>query len=139
HLQFSEALANFGKHAARRIVEAFDGRLIYAGGDDVLALLPATRVIECAQALRSAFRGETARLKELRGVWKVKNGVARKQPDVRLFDDAPEGYIRLHRDLEEELTSDYEPLHWPAMVPGPRADVSVGIAIAHCKSPLQDL
>src|SRR5690625_1146790 len=28
HLQFSEALANFGKYAVLRIVEAFDGRLI---------------------------------------------------------------------------------------------------------------
>jgi CRISPR-associated protein Cmr2 len=57
HLQFSEALGNFALLCARPIVEAFDGRLIYAGGDDVLALLPADFALECAAALRTAFRG----------------------------------------------------------------------------------
>ena len=56
HLQFSEALANFAMHKARAIVENHGGDLIYAGGDDVLAILPSTRAIACAQALRAAFR-----------------------------------------------------------------------------------
>ena len=56
HLQFSEALANFAMHKARAIVESHGGDLIYAGGDDVLAILPSTRAIACAQALRAAFR-----------------------------------------------------------------------------------
>lgn len=60
HLQFAEALGNFSQHAVRRIVEAFDGRLIYAGGDDVLAMLPADTALACAQALRLAFRGDPA-------------------------------------------------------------------------------
>lgn len=55
HLQFSEALANFAMHKARDIVEKHKGDLIFAGGDDVLAILPSTRVIECAKALREAF------------------------------------------------------------------------------------
>jgi len=56
HLQFSEALANFAMHKARDVVEAYDGDLIYAGGDDVLAILPSTRAIACARALREAFK-----------------------------------------------------------------------------------
>ncbi|NLB68551.1 MAG: type III-B CRISPR-associated protein Cas10/Cmr2 [Lentisphaerae bacterium] len=56
HLQFSEALANFAMHKAREVVEEHCGDLLYAGGDDVLAILPSTRVIECAQKLRKAFR-----------------------------------------------------------------------------------
>ena len=56
HLQFSEALANFAMHKARTIVVEHGGDLIYAGGDDVLAILPSTRAIACAQALRAAFR-----------------------------------------------------------------------------------
>jgi hypothetical protein len=59
-LQFSEALANFAMHRARSVVEAHDGDLLYAGGDDVLAILPSTRAIECAQALRDAFRTDFA-------------------------------------------------------------------------------
>ncbi len=36
HLQFAEALGNFSQHAARRIVEAFDGRLIYSPPEHLL-------------------------------------------------------------------------------------------------------
>lgn len=56
HLQFSEALANFSVHKAGSVVREHGGQLVYAGGDDVLALLPATRAIACAAALRAAFR-----------------------------------------------------------------------------------
>jgi CRISPR-associated protein Cas10/Cmr2 subtype III-B len=56
HLQFSEALANFAIHRAREVVEGHDGELLYAGGDDVLAILPSTRAIACARELRAAFR-----------------------------------------------------------------------------------
>ena len=56
HLQFSEALSNFAMHKAREIVEYHKGDLIYAGGDDVLAILPSTRAIACAEKLREAFR-----------------------------------------------------------------------------------
>ncbi len=56
HLQFSEALANFSIWKAEEIVNAYDGQLIYAGGDDVLAMLPADRAIDCARDLRNAFR-----------------------------------------------------------------------------------
>ena len=56
HLQFSETLANFATKEAEKIVEAHGGQLIYAGGDDVLAMLPATRAIECSKELREKFR-----------------------------------------------------------------------------------
>lgn len=39
----------------QRIVEDFMGELIYAGGDDVLAILPASTTIACARSLRNAF------------------------------------------------------------------------------------
>lgn len=56
HLQFSEALSNFAIYKAREVVERYDGELIYAGGDDVLAIVPAKRAIACARAVREAFR-----------------------------------------------------------------------------------
>ena len=47
------------------IVGAHDGETVYAGGDDVLAMLPTPRALDCAQALsdayRNAFDGTTAR------------------------------------------------------------------------------
>lgn len=129
HLQFSEALANFALYCARRIVEAHHGQLIYSGGDDVLAMLPASEAIACAQALRFAFQG---RSKEL-----TAHAEGRHLPAFQ--PDAPEGFIHL-KDGESDRGGrrPVDPC-WPLMVPGPAATVSVGLAIGHIKEPLQDM
>ena len=116
HLQFSEALANFGLYAVRRIVEYHCGQLIYAGGDDVLAMLPADEALACAQGLRLAFRGDKA--------------LAKNYPED--FTEAPAGFIWLQNPTNAEPS-------WPLLVPGPKATVSVGLAIGHVKEPLQDM
>lgn len=116
HLQFSEALGNFALLCARPIVEAFDGRLIFSGGDDVVALLPADTALECARALRMAFQGRT--------VVHPTNGT--------LFSSPASGF--LHGDQKDD-----QGLPIPFLVPGPEADCSVGVAIAHFKAPLQDV
>src|SRR5262249_30102780 len=48
-------LTTFSLETVRGIVEGADGELIYAGGDDILALLPTQTVLECAGKLRAAF------------------------------------------------------------------------------------
>lgn len=58
HAAISEALANFALDFVPEIVERHKGRLIYAGGDDVLALLPTQTALACAQALQETFRLE---------------------------------------------------------------------------------
>lgn len=50
----SKALAEFTQ-AVPDIVMQCNGKLIYAGGDDVLALLPLDQVIECARCCREAY------------------------------------------------------------------------------------
>jgi len=120
HLQFSEALSNFALLCARPIVEHFDGRLIYAGGDDVLALLPADTALACARSLRLAFRGE--------------------DPDVVGFASPAPGFLQ--SDHWREQTGKQQREHErpiPFLMPGPATDVSVGLAIAHFKAPLQDV
>ena len=54
----SQALASFTTVLAPRIVAKHNGTLIYAGGDDVLAVMPVRRALACARELRAAFRGE---------------------------------------------------------------------------------
>lgn len=87
HSNFSAALSDFALGKARSIVEGHDGFLIYAGGDDVLALVPADAALEAAEELRLAFKQSTD-----------------KTPSIN-----------------------------------EKPDASAGIAIAHFKSPLQDL
>ncbi len=54
HQDFSSDLAGFATKA-REIVEDAQGCLIYAGGDDVLALLPLHTALECSWGLNQAF------------------------------------------------------------------------------------
>ncbi|MCX8107462.1 MAG: type III-B CRISPR-associated protein Cas10/Cmr2, partial [Verrucomicrobiae bacterium] len=135
HLQLSEMLANFGNFCVRRIVESHDGRLIYSGGDDVLALLPAHRAIPCAVALRAAFRGNPDILTQLEGAWRFEAGHWKKER-LRLFNFDQPGFIRLDKDAP---SAEGEPKRFFAIVPGPAADCSVGIAIAHFQHPLQEV
>ncbi|MDO8945354.1 MAG: type III-B CRISPR-associated protein Cas10/Cmr2, partial [Desulfobacterales bacterium] len=119
HLQFSEALGNFALLCAGPIVEAFDGRLIYAGGDDVVALMPADTALACAEALRSAFTG----------------GEVQAPDGTVLFRSPAPGFLTSDRWKDDHGRG--RPI--PFLVPGPAADASVGIAIAHFKAPLQDV
>ncbi len=61
HTAISEALANFALHFVPEIVERHQGSLIYAGGDDVLALLPTRTALACARELDTTFRSDWAR------------------------------------------------------------------------------
>lgn len=56
HRDFSSTLAAFAQGSAGNIVKAHHGYLVYAGGDDVLALLPLQQAIPCAKAVRDCFR-----------------------------------------------------------------------------------
>ena len=109
HLQFSEALANFATWIARPVVEAHDGQLIYAGGDDVLAMLPADRALACAKALRELFRGKCP-------------------------EDPGKYPLHVKQDGMVHGAAGY-----PLQMPGERAEVSIGIAIGHFQAPLQML
>ncbi len=54
HQAFSTRVADFAGYA-EQIVSEHKGYLVYCGGDDVLALLPANRALACAYALRQSF------------------------------------------------------------------------------------
>lgn len=139
HASLSEALSNFSLYCAGPIVKAFHGQLIYAGGDDVLAMLPARNALHCAQALQLAFRGihpdapnvhaSNAAKSKLRDLFEYPNEVQKH----------PEGFITLRRSERADVgrAAHLKP-NWPLMVMGPLATASVGIAIGHVRSPMQD-
>lgn len=58
HVALSEALSNFASHFVPEIVKQHEGSLVYAGGDDVLALLPTACAIDCADNLRQTFSSD---------------------------------------------------------------------------------
>ena len=54
HQQVSQALARFAENAGQ-VAHTHHGHVIYAGGDDVLALVPLDQARGCADALRQSF------------------------------------------------------------------------------------
>jgi hypothetical protein len=55
HQEFSKALGQFASSVGEIVSGYGASRLIYAGGDDVLALLPLKYVLDCANEIREAF------------------------------------------------------------------------------------
>ena len=55
HSAISRALAHFSINVVPSIVEKYRGELIYAGGDDVLALLPIDSALACAYKIWREF------------------------------------------------------------------------------------
>ncbi len=57
HQAFSRRLSKFALEEVRKIVEDYHyGKLIYAGGDDLLAFLPIEEVLSCAFNLQKTFK-----------------------------------------------------------------------------------
>jgi CRISPR-associated protein Cmr2 len=65
--QISHALHGFAQ-SVRGIVRQYRGHAIYAGGDDVLALLPLESAVDCAAALADAFKAAMNDIAEALGV-----------------------------------------------------------------------
>lgn len=53
---FSGTLSRFALDFAGKTVREYDGHPIYAGGDDVLAILPSTTAIACGKKLQEKFK-----------------------------------------------------------------------------------
>lgn len=54
HQQFSQQLDAFSRQV-HETVKKFEGRVIYSGGDDVMAYIPLHKVLDCAQAVNELF------------------------------------------------------------------------------------
>ncbi|MER3417518.1 MAG: type III-B CRISPR-associated protein Cas10/Cmr2, partial [Gemmataceae bacterium] len=117
HAAISGALANFSLKLVRWVIEErHAGRVVYAGGDDVLALLPVDDVLSAVRELRALFSGEVKvngpQNADLRHVsWEVSFG-----------DQTCTGYIVFGGEL--------------LLTMGPTATASIGVAIAHHLHPL---
>ena len=58
HLAISAALNDFALHVVPEVIESeFLGRVLYAGGDDVMAMLPVADLLPAMRRLRHAYSG----------------------------------------------------------------------------------
>lgn len=55
HTEFSQTLARFPEQEVKPLVDHAGGQLVYAGGDDVLVLVPADAALDLAEKLHDKF------------------------------------------------------------------------------------
>ena len=123
HGFISKALGDFSLKLVRHIVETrHPGKLVYAGGDDVLALLPLNSALEVARELRAAFSGEIF-------TGEASTDDAGTKFDVQ-FGKQKSGYLWL-----EMIKGDTNSRRLFTTM-GHKATASTGIAIAHYKQAL---
>jgi CRISPR-associated protein Cmr2 len=124
HAAISQALTNFALHVAPRIVEKHLGTLIYCGGDDLLALLPACTALACAHELRLAFSGDPR-----------VNGGARSGYYRPLQNNGDAGRAAMGSDTRQigNLPHDGQDV----LVMGTRATASAGLAVVHYQEDLR--
>lgn len=121
HAAISNALASFSLKLVRLVIEErHAGRVVYAGGDDVLALLPLDEALSAARELRALFSGQVKHEKAL-----VEFAPDENLP-VDFGDEQLSGYLVNRETPSKEIL----------LTMGPTASASIGIAIAHHLQPL---
>jgi len=109
HAMISDALNNFARYGVNPAVEKGRGRLIYAGGDDVCAILPVSTVLKTADAIRRAYTLSFAKYRG-EGAEAVSQGEA--------------GFPKMGLHLGSG---------------GEGISISAGVVIAHHKQPLREV
>lgn len=113
HMAISAALNEFALHVVPEVIEVEHlGRVLYAGGDDVLAMLPAADLLPAMRRLRYAYSG--ADPEDASGRWRDA-----KQSN-RLF--CKDGFTSLGGRLMRMM--------------GDKATASCGAVVAHHQAPL---
>ncbi|MEX8511839.1 MAG: type III-B CRISPR-associated protein Cas10/Cmr2 [Leptothrix ochracea] len=127
HMAISQALNDFSTHLARHVVEdCCKGKLLYAGGDDVLALVAVDDLFDCMQLLRLAYSG-TAPHPSMGLTERVLSYDERKRDSpARLMLKDGFGYLR-----DRDRTSG----RFMTLM-GHKATASMGAVVAHHSAPL---
>ena len=116
HAAISSALNHFAGTVARHVVErSCRGRLIYAGGDDVLAMLPVEDLLNAIGWLRSCYSGEVISGISLPKDFWVNSGFWQAQTEQR---------------------NEWRPCGPLLRMMGSKATASFGAVIAHHQTPL---
>lgn len=77
--KLSKRMSQFARNEVKTIAEQHFGRLVYAGGDDALALLPLETALLCARDMQSKFKQAVAEV--LEGIT-LPEGVKRPTPSI---------------------------------------------------------
>ena len=79
HSAISESLGDFSIYGVDRIIKKNEGRLIYAGGDDVCAVLPVDTALNAAEEIQKYYNSffkiiRAGKIEDIRDKWNVESG-----------------------------------------------------------------
>ena len=118
HSAISEALGDFAIYGVYSIVGKYGGKLIYAGGDDVAAVLPVENALKCANEIRKYYTSAYKYVDEKGNVCEIKQDENGKF----LFDlNEKKGKLCYHLGKGEKIS------------------ISAGILICHHKEALFEM
>lgn len=120
HLSMSKALRDFSLHVVREIVE-YDhlGKLVYAGGDDVLAFVNLRDLPEVMRKLRAYFSGS------------LKVNTKTNKVDIDIDFKEGSGFVPLDADGHPVNVGSGKPVQGFLLSMGTKATASMGVVIAH--------
>lgn len=127
HLSMSKALRNFSLHVVREIVEKDHlGKLVYAGGDDVLAFVNLRDLPEVMRKLRACFSGSL---------------VADEQTNrVEVDFNKGKGFVPVDdRGIPLNVGNYEKKINGFMLSMGTKATASMGVVIAHHNSNLSQV
>ncbi|MBW2132849.1 MAG: type III-B CRISPR-associated protein Cas10/Cmr2 [Deltaproteobacteria bacterium] len=117
HMAISGSLSGFSLELARYVVEdLYKGKLIYSGGDDVLAMIAVDDMLEAMLLLRLIYSG-IFQEKEKDEAWRMILSQEKKMLDIG------RGHVRYKKQLFRMM--------------GEKATASSGAVVAHHSAPLQ--
>lgn len=122
HMAISGALNGFSLDLVRHVVEdLYKGKLIYAGGDDVLAMISVDDLLPAMFLLRMVYSGIFPKGDDPENCWRNILG----QVDPKAWLDIAKGHVRYKSRLYRMM--------------GDKATASVGAVIAHHTTPLNSV
>lgn len=139
HASISSSLKNFSLYLARGIVEKEHlGKLIYAGGDDVVAMVSFRDGLSCMEMLRLAYSGFIREVRDEQGNWSFKTNSAGAVDSLehdKVIVPPRSGYTYIRTGWTGESGS--KPVKSVISTMGPTATGSAGISFVHMFYPLK--
>ena len=131
HLGLNRALLDFSNRLVPYLTEhRFCGKLIYSGGDDVMAVLPIEDLPEYLMSLQAAWCGDDDPYRE-KDLEKNDGTYILKDPDITFSNQGDYWKPTFHKDSARKKLP-YRPL----FTMGDGATLSMGVVIAHKSVPL---
>ncbi len=126
HLSISKALRDFSLHIVREVVEKDHlGKLVYAGGDDVLAFVSLSDLLDVMRKLRAYFSGSV--------------NIDLETNRINIDFNNGSGYVPLDEEGIPINVGSGKPVKGFLLTMGSTATASMGVVIAHHSSNLSQI